>query len=308
MHILSSRSFNLGTVAFAALLLDAMVMGTSVHAEVRVVNNPAYDVSLSLSTGQLPVRGTAPREYAATVGFLPTTVNNREGYLQAEFLNAAGTRLPPNQFQFLDQNGNVIPRAVLGAQDHLYPAAAFSQPVAVRMFTGDTREVVTLETLRSEHLGTLVPGGTVRPPRDDFLNSLAGGNSTQQNQQGSGAGTRPDASAGGGGGGGAAAPAGGGSTGGLVPCGQGGPCQLEQIKELGRNIFNFLLGLGAVAAVAAIVVGGFRYMTAHGDPGSLAEAKQIVTWAIIGLVILLLAFVIVNTILNALGVLGQYRQ
>lgn len=96
--------------------------------------------------------------------------------------------------------------------------------------------------------------------------------------------------------------------GGLVPCGQDKPCTLEEIKTLGRNIFNFLLGLGAVAAVAAIVVGGFRYMTARGDTKALAEAKQTVTWAVIGLIILLLAFVIVNTILTALGTKSEFTQ
>lgn len=104
-----------------------------------------------------------------------------------------------------------------------------------------------------------------------------------------------------------AAPAGGrgdgGDRGGIVPCGGPGQeqCTIGQISQLGRNVFNFLMGIAAIAAVAAIVVAGFRYVGSRGDPSVLADAKQRLTNAIIGFLILLFTVVIVNTILAALG-------
>jgi type IV secretion system pilin len=87
----------------------------------------------------------------------------------------------------------------------------------------------------------------------------------------------------------------------LVPCVGGEPCTLTQLKELGANIFNFLMAVGAVAAIAAIIVAGFQYITSRGDPGAMAEAKKKLTLAIMGLLILLGSVVIVNTILRVLG-------
>ena len=93
--------------------------------------------------------------------------------------------------------------------------------------------------------------------------------------------------------------------------GQGGPlvpcvnaCRIQQLLDLGRNVFNFLMGLAAIAAVAAIIVAGFRYVSARGDPAALSDAKQKLTYAILGFLILLFAVVIVNTILRALEFRG----
>ncbi|TSC71938.1 MAG: hypothetical protein G01um101438_824 [Parcubacteria group bacterium Gr01-1014_38] len=93
----------------------------------------------------------------------------------------------------------------------------------------------------------------------------------------------------------------GGAGGPLVPCVGAEPCTLEQLKELGRNIFNWLLAIGGAAALLALIVAGIRYLTAvlqGADSSAIAAAKQSIVYAIIGLVVLLMAYVIVNTILN----------
>ncbi len=60
------------------------------------------------------------------------------------------------------------------------------------------------------------------------------------------------------------------------------------------NIVNALLVLAAIAAIVFIIIGGVRYVTAQGDEDAVALAKNTVIYAIIGIIIILLAAVIVN--------------
>lgn len=66
------------------------------------------------------------------------------------------------------------------------------------------------------------------------------------------------------------------------------------------KIVNILYWLIGIAAVIAIIYGGYLYMTARGNAAQVAKARTVLTWAIIGLVIALLAAVIVNVIVKAL--------
>lgn len=54
----------------------------------------------------------------------------------------------------------------------------------------------------------------------------------------------------------------------------------------------------ALIAVIAIVYGGVLYMTSGGDPGKVKQAKNTILYAIIGLIVSVLAFVIVATVVN----------
>ncbi len=95
----------------------------------------------------------------------------------------------------------------------------------------------------------------------------------------------------------------GGSSDNLVPC-DGTDCTIDQLKKLGINIFNFLMGIAGIAAVGAIVSAGFAYVYAHGDSGLIGDAKKRLGLAIIGLAIVLTSVVIVNTILSKLEFKG----
>lgn len=65
-------------------------------------------------------------------------------------------------------------------------------------------------------------------------------------------------------------------------------------------LFDITLLIG-YAAIIFVVFGGFKYITSNGEPAKVAQAKQTLTNALIGLVIGVLATVIVNTILVVLG-------
>ena len=55
------------------------------------------------------------------------------------------------------------------------------------------------------------------------------------------------------------------------------------------NIFNTAYAFAGIVAVAFIVYGGVQYITANGDPGKITKAKRTILYAVIGLVVVLLA-------------------
>lgn len=61
---------------------------------------------------------------------------------------------------------------------------------------------------------------------------------------------------------------------------------------------NAFLTICGVVAVVMIIVGGFKYTTSAGDPGAVTKAKNTLIGAIVGLVIVVLAYVIVNFVIG----------
>ena len=66
------------------------------------------------------------------------------------------------------------------------------------------------------------------------------------------------------------------------------------------SVFNSAMLWAGIIAVIIIIVGGIYYTTSQGDPGRVVRAKNTIIYAIIGLIITLLAAAIVNMILGAL--------
>lgn len=74
--------------------------------------------------------------------------------------------------------------------------------------------------------------------------------------------------------------------------------------DLGSAILGIVevsLLLVGVLALGFIVYGGFRYMTARGDEREVEEAKNILTYSVIGIVVIGLAFAIVRFVFQTLG-------
>lgn len=66
------------------------------------------------------------------------------------------------------------------------------------------------------------------------------------------------------------------------------------------RIIQVALGFLGILAVALILYGGFIWMTSAGEPEKIDKAKKILRDAVIGLIIILLAFAIASFVLNAL--------
>lgn len=65
-----------------------------------------------------------------------------------------------------------------------------------------------------------------------------------------------------------------------------------------EGIINGIITIVGILAVAIIVVGGQRFIVSQGDPAKIAAARGMIIYGVVGLVITLLAFAIVNFILS----------
>lgn len=64
-----------------------------------------------------------------------------------------------------------------------------------------------------------------------------------------------------------------------------------------QKVINVILSVMGIIAVVMIIIGGIQYTTSSGDPQKATRAKNTILYAIIGLVVALLAFAIVNFVL-----------
>ncbi len=84
-------------------------------------------------------------------------------------------------------------------------------------------------------------------------------------------------------------------------------CAAQIIGNIGclpyflRNIVNAGFVLAAIIAVVLIILSGIKLLMSGGDPEKVASARRSLTFTIIGLVIVLLSFVIINLIARITG-------
>lgn len=65
-----------------------------------------------------------------------------------------------------------------------------------------------------------------------------------------------------------------------------------------NTIINVVIGIIGFVAVIVIIFGGVQYTTSAGDSGKVKKAKDTIMYGIIGLVVALMAYSIVNFILS----------
>lgn len=63
---------------------------------------------------------------------------------------------------------------------------------------------------------------------------------------------------------------------------------------------NIVFSITASISLLMIVIAGFRYVTAHGDPKGVAQARNTILYAIIGLVVTMAAYSIVTFVVGGL--------
>lgn len=71
-----------------------------------------------------------------------------------------------------------------------------------------------------------------------------------------------------------------------------GVATLKGLEGLFGNLVSGLLSFAAIALFIMLLIGGFKYLTSGGDPKNLESAKATLTYAIIGMVLLALTFLI----------------
>lgn len=61
-----------------------------------------------------------------------------------------------------------------------------------------------------------------------------------------------------------------------------------------QSIFGTVLAIAGVVAVIFIILGGIKYTTSQGDSGDLQKAKDMIVYALVGLVFVIFGFTIVQ--------------
>ena len=81
--------------------------------------------------------------------------------------------------------------------------------------------------------------------------------------------------------------------------GDGMPAELIGKNGVFTQITNTVLYVVGIVSVIMLIYGGLRYVTSGGDSKKVTDAKNTILYAIIGLIISILAFSIVNFVINA---------
>lgn len=66
-----------------------------------------------------------------------------------------------------------------------------------------------------------------------------------------------------------------------------------------KNVVNVLLFILGIIAVIMIIIGGIRYSTSGGDSTQITAAKNTILYSIVGLIVAILAYAIVNFVIDA---------
>ncbi len=70
------------------------------------------------------------------------------------------------------------------------------------------------------------------------------------------------------------------------------------VNSLIRTVINWLLGIAFGVAVLFLIIGGFWYITSAGNEETAEKGKGTAINAIIGIVIIILSYVIINVVSN----------
>lgn len=92
-----------------------------------------------------------------------------------------------------------------------------------------------------------------------------------------------------------------GGLGGGAGCAQGKDQQSDLFGESGifKTITNVLLFIIGAISVIMLIIGGIRYVVSGGDSGAVTSAKNTILYAIVGIVVAILAYALVNFVISS---------
>lgn len=76
-------------------------------------------------------------------------------------------------------------------------------------------------------------------------------------------------------------------------------CDKEtSLGKTAMGIINIVIGVTGIISVLMIVIGGMNFTTSAGDPGKTTKARKTILFSVIGLVVAISAWVLVNFVLK----------
>ena len=80
------------------------------------------------------------------------------------------------------------------------------------------------------------------------------------------------------------------------------PGNVGSLGDLIKIVLNIIITVVIIAAVIYLMLNGLKFVTSGGDAGKAQEAQKGITYAIVGIVVALAAALLVNFVLDKLGV------
>ena len=80
------------------------------------------------------------------------------------------------------------------------------------------------------------------------------------------------------------------------------PAKIKDLEAVFARVVEIAAQLAGLGLFVMLVVGGFKYLTSRGDQQQTAEAKATITWAIIGLAIIVGGWLILKILGDVLGI------
>ncbi len=83
-----------------------------------------------------------------------------------------------------------------------------------------------------------------------------------------------------------------------------GVATIQSIEGIFKNFIVLAIGFAGIALFVMLIVGGFNFITAGADAGKAQGAQKTITYAILGLIFIVLSFLILRLIGDFTGVTG----
>lgn len=83
---------------------------------------------------------------------------------------------------------------------------------------------------------------------------------------------------------------------------EGGAVTLRGVEAVFNNIVFVALGLAGIVFFIMLISGGFKYLTSAGDPKMVESAGKTLTFAVLGLVFIVISFLILRFIQDFTGI------
>jgi hypothetical protein len=81
-----------------------------------------------------------------------------------------------------------------------------------------------------------------------------------------------------------------------------GPAKLSDLETVFGGVVKAALGFAGIVLFILLLVGGIKYITSGGDPKAAEGAQKTITYAIGGLILILLSYLILVLIKTITGV------
>ena len=72
----------------------------------------------------------------------------------------------------------------------------------------------------------------------------------------------------------------------------------DNASNMIQTVINILLYVLGIIAVIMIIIGGIRFTTSDGDPAGVKSARNTIIYSVVGLVVAILAYAIVNLVVG----------